>query len=330
MMAKGKPTAVVVGAGRIALSHIPHIIFHSDIELLGIVEPNRLLRFVLSRLFKVPAYSDIKAIAHLDFDAVFILTPPSSHYEITKSLLKLGKHVFLEKPVTLKPEHSQELLELAKENFVQFSCGYVYRYHPIYNEMRSIISNSIYGDAISCKIEMIGNVVNEDAPKTWRNTGRGSGCLYDYGCHAIDMHLFLFGSPSTVNCLSKESIFQEGVVDRFTAEICHDDKCGFKSEIICDWANSQVRKAGLSIEIDTPNTKIHTDGQKITVTGDTSKVYSIKDLQTDVSFYLRGEEFQLQMDSFVFSITENDHNYANIEDGVLCDSIISDLFEATV
>ena len=321
---------IVVGVGRIALSHIPHIIFHRNLELVGIVEPNRLMRFVLSRLLKVPAYSSIKSIEDIDFDAVFVLTPPSSHYEITKAFLKLRKHVFLEKPVTLNPEHSIELLDLAKVNAVQFTCGYVYRYHPIYNEMRSIISNRIYGDAISCKIEMIGNVVNEDAPKTWRNTGRGSGCLYDYGCHAIDMHLFLFGSPSTVNCLSKESIFQEGVVDRFTAEIFHDDKCGFKSEIICDWANSQVRKAGLSIEIDTPNTKIHTDGQKITVTGDTSKVYSIKDLETDVSFYLRGEEFQLQMESIIIAITENKHDYSNIEDGVLCDSIISDIFEAKV
>jgi len=319
---------IVVGVGRIALSHIPHIIFHRNLELVGIVEPNRLMRFVLSRLLKVPAYSSIKSIEDIDFDAVFVLTPPSSHYEITKAFLKLRKHVFLEKPVTLNPEHSIELLDLAKVNAVQFTCGYVYRHHPIFKEMRNIITSGIYGDAISCKIKMVGNVVNEDAPKTWRNTGRGSGCLYDYGCHAIDMHLFLFGPPNTVNCLSKESIFQEGVIDRFTVEIFHDDKYGFSSEVFCDWANSQVRKAGLSIEIVTSENKIHTDGQKITVIGDTNKVYSIKDLETNVSYYLRGEEFQLQMESFIFAIIENKHDYSNIEDGVLCDSIISDIFEA--
>ncbi len=319
---------IVVGAGRIALSHIPHIIFHRNLELVGIVEPNRLMRFVLSRLLKVPAYSSIKSIEDIDFDAAFVLTPPSSHYEITKTFLTLRKHVFLEKPVTLKPEHSSELLDLAKVNAVQFTCGYVYRHHPIFKEMRNIIKSGIYGDAIGCKIKMAGNVVNEDAPKTWRNTGRGSGCLYDYGCHAIDMHLFLFGPPSTVNCLSKESIFQEDVIDRFTVELFHDDKYDFSSEVFCDWANSQVRKAGLSIEIVTSENKIYTDGQKITVIGDTNKVYSIKDLETNVSYYLRGEEFQLQMESFIFAIIKNKHDYSNIEDGVLCDSIISDIYEA--
>lgn len=322
--------SIVIGAGRIALSHIPHVVTHADAEIVGIVEPSFALRLVMKRLLKVPVFKSLESMKGVEFDAAFILTPPQSHFQLASELLERGKHVFLEKPLSLDPVESHAILDLAKKNNVQFSCGYVYRHHPIYLKIRDIISQQTYGKPVSCDIRMIGNVVNADSPKTWRSTGKGAGCLYDYGCHAIDLSLFVFGVPDGVTCHSKEELFQEGVIDKFSATLSHHTPETVTSNIYCDWADQTVRKAALTVEIKTATNTITTDGQAITISGETDLYISIRDLDTDVSYYLRGEEFQKQMDSFLGAISSGNLDYSNSEDAAICDDILLEIYEAKI
>ena len=201
--------AVIVGAGRIALSHLPHILNHPDVELVAIVEPSRIARFIINRLSGVRVVASLDKVDRTSFDSAFILTPPQTHFAIGASLLEDGKHVFLEKPLTLNSHQSEQLINVAKRRKVQFSVGYVYRFHPVYKKLKEILDSGEYGAIQSAEITMLGNVVSEGTPKTWRNVGLGSGCLFDYGCHAIDLSLFLFGRPSQVRCLDKQELFQK-------------------------------------------------------------------------------------------------------------------------
>lgn len=321
---------VVVGAGRIALSHLPHIVSHSKTQLVGIVEPNFFMRFVMKRLLNVPVYKSVNLLTDKNFDAVFILTPPNSHYSLCLDFLKRRKHVFLEKPLTLDPNHSESIMQLAKENNVHFTCGYVYRFHPIFKQLQNLINSDLYGTPISCSISMVGNVVNSDSPKSWRSTGVGSGCLYDYGCHAIDLGIFLFGQPSSVSCVSKDELFQDDVIDKFTAKLNYSDTEYFETSIHCNWADETVRKAGLSVKITTDNHVINSDGQSIIISGIHDERYSIKDLNTDVSYYLRGEEFQLQLDTFVDNSLSGNLDYSDVMDAVKCDQIISEIYKVNL
>lgn len=317
--------SIVVGAGRIALSHLPHIIFHPKIDLVAIVEPNRVARFLFRRLTKIPVIDDISRLDDDLYDSAFVLTPPSTHFLIVSNLLRKKKNVFLEKPLSLNPNDSQQLLELAQKYQVQFSVGYVYRFHPIFRKLKSILSERVASEIMSAKINMLGNVVSKETPKTWRNTGVGSGCIYDYGCHVIDLSLYLFGRPSITNCLEKKELFQEGVVDKFIAELVYDKE--FKLQVNCDWANSTVRKAGIEIEICTKNEVIWTDGQLLQIRGAKQENLTIKDLNTDVSYYLRGEEFQNQLDEFVKQANTKKLNFDGAEDASFCDEIISQIHE---
>ena len=319
--------AVIIGAGRIALSHLPHILNHPDTDLVAIVEPSRIGRFIIKRLTGVSVVDSLDKVDRASFDSAFILTPPQTHFAIAHSLLEDGKHVFLEKPLTLDSIQSEQLINLAKNRKVQFSVGYVYRFHPVYIKLKEILDSGDYGAIQSAEIKMLGNVVSQETPKTWRNVGLGSGCLFDYGCHAIDLSLFLFGRPSSVVCLDKQELFQRGVVDKFNAKLEHRGEFNFDSDIFCNWADSCVRKAGIVVKINMVKNSLWTDGQLIKVRGERSLDYSIKDLDTDVPYYLRGEEFQGQLDSFVGSITNRKINYANAEDAVFCDKIISQLHE---
>ena len=260
--------AIVIGAGRISLSHIPHIINHSKCKLIAIVEPNLMLRFIIRRLTGIKVVKSINNIDSSSYDSAFILTPPQTHFSIAFSLLRDSKHVFMEKPLTLNPIESEKLLDMAIERNVQFSVGYVFRFQPVYMKIKKLLDSKNYGNINSAEIHMRGNVVSEKTPKTWRNVGVGSGCLYDYGCHAINLSLYLFGHPSEVVCLEKEELFQNGVVDRFKSKFIQKGNSKFDTTISCDWADNSVRKAGITINIETTLGSIWTDGQLIKISGE--------------------------------------------------------------
>lgn len=319
--------AVIIGAGRIALSHLPHIRNHPDIELVAIVEPNTVARFIIKRLTRVRVISSLNKLKCSDYDAAFVLTPPQTHFPITKSLLDQAKHVFLEKPLSLRPDHSRQLLELAKKNKVEFAVGYVYRFHPVFMKLKELLINTSLEDIVSAEIVMSGNVVSANTPKTWRNVGLGSGCIFDYGCHSIDLSLFLFGRADNVVCLEKHELYQMGVVDKFKARLEFRTNKKFDLNINCNWADSNVRKAGITIKINSCEQSLWTDGQLIKGSGKNSFELSFKDLNTDVPYYLRGEEFQNQLDHFVSSVASSAASYQGAEHAVICDQIISQLHE---
>ncbi len=318
--------SIVIGAGRISLSHLPHIINHPNIELLSIVEPNFLTRLIIRRLTKIKVVKTIEEINLESYDCAFVLTPPSTHFVITEQLLDQGKHVFVEKPLSLDPLHSRKLLTESKKKKLVLSVGYVYRFHPIYIKLKDLLLNKTYGSLEKSKISMTGNVVSSSTPISWRNTGIGSGCLYDYGCHVIDLSFFFFGKPDSVRCLSKDEIFQEGVIDKFQAKFTFKDLKDFHSHIYCNWADETVRKASISIEIKTSKNNIICDGQTIEISGEVNESISIKDLNTNVNYYLRGEEFQLQLEDFVNSVNSNTYDYGSVEDAVICDESILKLY----
>jgi scyllo-inositol 2-dehydrogenase (NADP+) len=317
---------VVVGAGRIALSHIPHIIANRASNLVAVVEPNILLRFIFKTLLNVPVKKSIHQLREIEYDAVLVLTPPTSHFSICTDFLLKNKHVFLEKPMSLESTQSQGLLALAKDRGVQLSVGYVYRHQPIYLKLKELLQDETYGVATSLSIEMKGNVVKADSPSTWRTKGVGSGCLYDYGCHAIDLSLFLMGASTSVSCISKVCLFNEGSIDRFEVEITHKGELKLASCIKCDWADATVRKASLNIRILTEFNEIVCDGQKIQVTGDKSEVITIKDVDTSVDYYLRGEEFQNQLSNFITSIVANKIKYDDVEQAVEVDHLLERIY----
>jgi predicted dehydrogenase len=64
-----------------------------------------------------------------DVDAVTIVVPTPSHYDVAKAALGAGKHVFIEKPITATLEQAEELLEIAGRNGVLVQIGHVERFN---------------------------------------------------------------------------------------------------------------------------------------------------------------------------------------------------------
>ena len=56
-----------------------------------------------------------EVISHVDIDAIAVVSPVWTHYELTKSALMNGKHVFVEKPFTTNTAQGEELINLAQQ-----------------------------------------------------------------------------------------------------------------------------------------------------------------------------------------------------------------------
>lgn len=85
---------------------------------------------------------------NLSVDGVIIASPAVTHYELAKNALNAGKHVFVEKPLTLSLKDAEELLKLSKEKKKILMVGHLLLYHPSIRFIKGLIDKKIIGDLV--------------------------------------------------------------------------------------------------------------------------------------------------------------------------------------
>jgi predicted dehydrogenase len=113
-----------IGCGYVADFYVHSLSNHPELELTGVYDRNedRLRRF--AQHFKVHAYGSFEELlSDPKVELVVNLTNPRSHYEISKSVLERGKHVYSEKPLAMRVEEARELTELAEKRQLLLACA---------------------------------------------------------------------------------------------------------------------------------------------------------------------------------------------------------------
>src|SRR5579863_1782102 len=97
-------------------------------------------------------YPDVRADASyqavLDdpsLDAVVIATPAETHYELAKQALLAGKDVMVEKPMTLRCEETEDLIEMAESRRRILMVGHLLEYHPAVTRLQSLVEQGELG-----------------------------------------------------------------------------------------------------------------------------------------------------------------------------------------
>jgi predicted dehydrogenase len=70
-------------------------------------------------------------------DAVNIVTPTVTHFELAKSLLQQGKHVLVEKPMTDNTAQAADLVQLAQQKNCVLQVGHVERFNPVFKYLET-------------------------------------------------------------------------------------------------------------------------------------------------------------------------------------------------
>jgi len=71
-------------------------------------------------------------------DALSIVTPTSTHFELAKTLLQHGKHVLVEKPMTDNAAQAAELVQLARQQQCVLQVGHIERFNPVFKYLESV------------------------------------------------------------------------------------------------------------------------------------------------------------------------------------------------
>lgn len=131
-------------------------------------------------------------IADPNVEMVDIATRSIDHYLHAKMALEAGKHVFLEKPMTVTYEEADALRELAAESKGELFIRHNRRFEPGFQHVREVIDSGIIGDVYEIKLRRVSYQRRDD----WQTLLRfGGGQLLNWGPHIIDHALRLLDAP---------------------------------------------------------------------------------------------------------------------------------------
>lgn len=303
----------VVGVGKMGLSHLSIVRALEHVELVGVVDATEYLLDVLHKYTGASTYPTMeKMLEHASPDAVIIATPTGSHAALVRSALERGVHVFCEKPLTLRAAESAELAALAEERGLVAQVGYHNRFIATFREVKRLLELGAIGRLTHVLAEAYGPVVLKAKGSTWRSRRTtGGGCLYDYAAHPLDLLQWYLGAPQRVRGSVLNSIFSADIDDEVYSTLDYDD--GLSAHLSVNWSDESFRKMSTSMTISGSQGRIVADRQEIRVyLRDTAVIptgyhagWNVKyttELTEPVSFYLRGEEYSAQLESFIAAV----------------------------
>lgn len=297
----------LIGVGKMGMSHLAIANQTPGIEVKAISDTSKVLLRFVEKNTSFKGYADYKKmIDDVPLDGIMVLVPNAFHFELAKYCIEKGINVFVEKPFTLTYADSKTLVDLAEKNHVKGQVGYVNRFNPIFQRVKQLLEKNVIGDVSNYINRMTGGVVLKEN-KGWRNDySKGGGCLFDYGPHCFDLSTYFFGTEVKVQSSVLKKVFSTAVDDVVYSTLLHNDKIVGLNYI--NWSDSSVRKATNSVEIMGSKGKITASKQELSIylteanselglDKGWNQIY-VTDENTDVAYYLRGEDFSRQLMEF--------------------------------
>jgi predicted dehydrogenase len=139
-----------------------------------------------------------QALNDKNVDMVSLCTPSFTHSKMIIEAAKMGKHILVEKPLSLDVESGKEALQAVKENNVKLCVVFNFRLFPVAKEMHNRIQSGQLGRIVS----MLG-IIHTPFPVGWTRSSwlyHYGGALDDAAPHMIDLLLWL--NPSELESVS--------------------------------------------------------------------------------------------------------------------------------
>ena len=137
-----------------------------------------------------------------EIQAVSVSAPNAMHYRICMDALNAGKHVLVEKPITLDSKEGRELVDLAERKRLMLSVGHIFRFNNALAEIRRLIKEE----------KFFGKLFLME--QNWTNLEKAfpdRDVLFDLAPHMFDIQNYLLGSwPVEISCVGGPFRRKEG------------------------------------------------------------------------------------------------------------------------
>ena len=151
------------------------------------------------------AWPQARIVADIDglltdsaIECIVIATPNDTHFDFARRVLAAGKHVVVDKPVTLSAVEARTLARMAADSKLLLAPFHNRRWDGDFRTLQSLIASGRLGHIthFESHFDRFRPLVRQ----RWReNALTGGGLLYDLGPHLIDQALTLFGAPQSIN-----------------------------------------------------------------------------------------------------------------------------------
>lgn len=162
-------------------------------------------------------------LARKDIPAIAIATPAETHFELAYEALMAGKHVFVEKPLTLSEKDAEKLINSAKLNKLILMVGHLLQYHPAFIKLKELAHrgdlgriNYIYSHRLN-----LGKIRTEE------------NILWSFAPHDISMLLALAGEEPESVLATGGNYLHKKIADVTTTHL--DFSSGLKAHIFVSW-----------------------------------------------------------------------------------------------
>lgn len=140
-----------------------------------------------------------------EVDVVYITTPHNTHYPYMKAALEHGKHLFVEKSITLNSRELSEMRALAEEKGLVLAEAMTIWHMPLYKKLWQIVDSDRLG-----KVQMItmnfGSFKEYDMNNRFFNMNLAGGALLDIGVYALSIvRSFMESCPDRIVSQMKPS-----------------------------------------------------------------------------------------------------------------------------
>lgn len=135
--------AGVLGAGHLGKIHLKLLQQSERYELVGFYDANPEYAAQIEADLGYTYYSDVDQLIAA-CDMIDVVTPTSYHHASGVKVLEAGKHLFVEKPITVTVEEAEELISLSRKHNLKGQVGQVERFNPAFKSVAERFDNPMF------------------------------------------------------------------------------------------------------------------------------------------------------------------------------------------
>lgn len=188
----------VIGAGGIAVHRtIPGLLVAGH-EVVAICRRDAVTARSVAERFGAAATTDHRELlSDPSIDAVYIATPPASHEAFATESAAAGKHVLLEKPVSMDAAGAHRIAAAFGDAGRLIMPAMMMRQHPLHQRMRALVQAGEIGEPRLARLDFC---FEYDDRSNWRADAAlgGGGAFADLGPHLLDLLTWVTGDAPEV------------------------------------------------------------------------------------------------------------------------------------
>ena len=160
-----------------------------------------------------------------DVDAVYVATPPSSHAAYVLAAARVGKPVYVEKPMARTVAEAETMVAACADAGVPLYVAYYRRALPRFETVRAYLADGAIGTPTRVHAEVAQPPPADAASAGWRWDGAtaGDGLLFDLGSHGLDLLDHWFGPVRTVAAHARTRSAWARVTDECVAALSFEN-----------------------------------------------------------------------------------------------------------